>query len=260
MRMRMNWEDLCEKAAKRLEGEPKLIRLPSRGRAIFVGDTHGDLDATEKVLRRYLKPSCRIVFLGDYVDRGKQSEENLQLLLETKLEHPEDITLLAGNHEGFMVKKFYPANFWESLQEKQREILGRLFSKFPLAATSPNGLLALHGALPELGSLEEINQVEPGDDQWERMIWGDFVERDGEFLGDWGGRPQWGGHYFKRMMERYQLTLLIRSHQPNSPPRMFNKSCVTIFTSHAYLANRTIASVDLEKERLDTKDVTFEKI
>ena len=258
--MRMNWEELCEEAAEKLEGGPKLIRLPSRGRAVFVGDTHGDLDATKKVLRRYLKPSYRIVFLGDYVDRGEESEENLQLLLETKLEHPGDITLLAGNHEGFMVKKFYPANYWEFLPEGRREILGRLFSTFPLAATSSNGLLALHGALPELGSLDEINQVKPGDDQWERMIWGDFVERDEEFLGEWGGRPQWGGKYFKRMMERYQLTLLIRSHQPNSPPRMFNKSCITIFTSHAYLSTRTIASVDLEKERLDSKDVTLERI
>jgi len=258
--MRMNWEELCEEAAEKLEEGPKLIRLPSRGRAVFVGDTHGDLDATKKVLRRYLKPSYRIVFLGDYVDRGEESEENLQLLLETKLEHPEDITLLAGNHEGFMVKKFYPANYWEFLPEGRREILGRLFSTFPLAATSSNGLLALHGALPELGSLDEINQVKPGDDQWERMIWGDFVERDEEFLGEWGGRPQWGGKYFKRMMERYQLTLLIRSHQPNSPPRMFNKSCITIFTSHAYLSTRTIASVDLEKERLDSKDVTLERI
>jgi len=256
----MNWEELCEEAAEKLEGGPKLIRLPSRGRAVFVGDTHGDLDATKKVLRRYLKPSYRIVFLGDYVDRGEESEENLQLLLETKLEHPGDITLLAGNHEGFMVKKFYPANYWEFLPEGRREILGRLFSTFPLAATSSNGLLALHGALPELGSLDEINQVKPGDDQWERMIWGDFVERDEEFLGEWGGRPQWGGKYFKRMMERYQLTLLIRSHQPNSPPRMFNKSCITIFTSHAYLSTRTIASVDLEKERLDSKDVTLERI
>ena len=258
--MRMKWEELCEKAAKELGGEPKLIRLPSRGRAVFVGDTHGDLDATKKVLRRYLKPSYRIVFLGDYVDRGEESEENLRLLLETKLEHPEDITLLAGNHEGFMVRKFYPANYWESLPEGQREMLGRLFSTFPLAATSSNGLLALHGALPELGSLEEINEVKPGDDQWERMIWGDFAERNGEFLGEWGGRPQWGGEYFRRMMDRYQLTLLIRSHQPHSPPRMFNKSCITIFTSHAYLSTRTIASVDLEKERLDSKDVTLEKI
>jgi hypothetical protein len=41
---------------------------------------------------------------------------------------------------------------------------------------------------------------------------------------------------------------------------MFNKSCITIFTSHAYLSTRTIASVDLEKERLDSKDVTLEKI
>jgi len=146
------------------------------------------------------------------------------------------------------------------LPDEQRERLGRLFSRFPLAATSANGLLALHGALPELGSLEEINQVQPGDEQWERMVWGDFTERDGEFLGEWGGRPMWGGDYFKRMMERYQLKLLIRSHQPGSLPRMFNKGCITIFTSHAYLSTRTIATVDLEKERLDPKDVALERI
>ena len=36
------------------EKEPKLIQLPSHGKGVFVGDTHGDLDATERVLSRFL--------------------------------------------------------------------------------------------------------------------------------------------------------------------------------------------------------------
>jgi len=39
--------DLIRDVTGMLEREPKLIRLPSHGKAIFVGDTHGDLDATE---------------------------------------------------------------------------------------------------------------------------------------------------------------------------------------------------------------------
>lgn len=66
----MNKEDLLERAGRVFEKESRLIRLPPRGGVVFVGDTHGDLDATEQVTRRYLKESCRIVFLGDYVDRG----------------------------------------------------------------------------------------------------------------------------------------------------------------------------------------------
>jgi len=82
------------------------------------------------------------------------------------LEHPEEIFLLAGNHEGFMVKQFYPANFWSSLSVEERKTYGVLFSRFPLAATAPNGILALHGALPELINLEEMKQIELGDENW----------------------------------------------------------------------------------------------
>jgi len=70
------------------------------------------------VVRRYLKRPNRIVFLGDYVDRGDFSEENIQYLLSLKLEHPDEIFLLAGNHEGFMVKELHPANFWRALSRE----------------------------------------------------------------------------------------------------------------------------------------------
>jgi predicted phosphodiesterase len=256
----MRQEDLFKKVGRLLDKEPRLIQLPSQGKAVFVGDTHGDLEATQEIVRRYLKKPYRIVFLGDYVDRGDQSKENIHFLLQVKYEYPDEIFLLAGNHEGYMVKEFYPVSFWTSLSSQERETYGLLFSKLPLAATSQNGILALHGGLPELPSLEDINRIEWGDENWNRIVWGDFVELDVDVMDDWGGRPQYGRHYFGRMMDRYEKQVLIRSHQPHAPPLMFKKRCITIFTSSAYLPSRTIVAVDLEKEIHSAENLTLEKI
>lgn len=256
----MDDKGLIENVSKVLEKEPRLIQLPSEGKAVFIGDTHGDLNASEQVIRHYFKKPYRIVFLGDYVDRGENSEENIHYLLQKKLEHPNQVFLLAGNHEGHMVKELAPANFWESLSLHEKEQYGLLFSKFPLCATSENGTLAVHGALPDLKSLEEVNGIEWGDEHWDRIVWGDFAEGKAEWLGDLWGRPQFGEAYFNRLMERYQKKFLVRSHQPHAPSWMFHKRCITIFTSHVYLPIRTIVIVDLEKEIRNSGDVIIERI
>ncbi|MCK4242425.1 MAG: metallophosphoesterase, partial [Dehalococcoidia bacterium] len=102
-------ERLLEEAEKRFELDPNLIRLSS-GRAIFVGDTHGDFDASKRVIASYLTPEDRVIFLGDYVDRGPQSLENINYLLSLKLAYPENVFLLMGNHEAYAVTPFYPAD------------------------------------------------------------------------------------------------------------------------------------------------------
>ena len=256
----MNLEDLIEKVGEILEKESRLIHLPPEGKVVFVGDTHGDLEASQQVIYQFLKKNYRIVFLGDYVDRGEFSEENIQYLFSMKLTHPDQLFLLAGNHEGYMVKELYPADFWDPLSHKKKGEYGLLFSKFPLAVTTQNGILALHGGLPDLKSLEELNQIELGDTHWDRIVWGDFVENEIEFVGELWGRPQFGRPYFEQMMERYQKQVLIRSHQPNAPLIMFKKRCITIFTSHVYLPIRTVAIVDLEKEIRSSEDVLLERI
>ncbi len=254
------FEELVERATEILEREPRLVRLPPKGKVVFAGDTHGDLVASQQVIQRYLKKPYRIVFLGDYVDRGTDSEENIQYLLRLKLEHPEEISLLSGNHEGFMVKEFYPSDFWGSLSFREREGYGLLFSKLPLAVATENGILALHGALPDLKSLEEMEQVELGNEDWDRVVWGDFVENETDYTGELWGRPQFGRQYFDRLMERYQKQVLIRSHQPHSPMMMFNKRCITIFTSRFYMPIRSVAIADLEKEIRGGEDLVVERI
>ncbi|MDO9123033.1 MAG: hypothetical protein Q7V12_01280, partial [Deltaproteobacteria bacterium] len=106
----------------------------------------------------------------------------------------------------------------------------------------------------------EIDQIEWGDSNWDRIVWGDFVGAEVENAGNLWGRPQFGAAYFDRLMKRYQKKMLVRSHQPHASSLMFEKRCITIFTSQAYPLSRTIVIADLEKEIRDAGDVIIERV
>ena len=239
----------------------KLIEIKKAKKIIFVGDTHGDLEASQKVITNYLKEGNIIVFLGDYVDRGSYSKENIDFLLEIKVKNPKQIYLLQGNHEGHRILKFSPAEFWESLPEEDYKKYTSIVEKFPLAVVTDD-IIALHGVLPDVKSLTEINKIKLGSEEWRQITWGDFSDESGEYLGadPFTGRPQFGQDYFFKTMDRFGKKVLIRSHQPTSPLFMFDNRCLTIFTSSAYTCERTIAIADLKKEIKTVKDLEIKRI
>ena len=256
--------DLLDEAEKRFASEPKLIELES-GEVIFVGDTHGDLEATEKTISSYLKQRNKLVFLGDYVDRGPASLENVNILLEQKIRHPDSLYLLMGNHEGYAMGSFQPADFWEALDAELRQRYGEVLGRLPLAVSTPNGIIALHGALPDVSRLEDISRINPGSAEWHQITWGDWHDRTGKSLGidPYTGRPQFGRGWFNGIMSRLGKNVLIRSHQPEAPPTMYGRRCLTIFTSSAYgkcISERTIALVDLKKPVESADDIEIEII
>ncbi len=220
---------------KILEREPRLIRLPSDHTIVFVGDTHGDREATEEVLRRYFDATHTLVFLGDYVDRGPDSSGSLLLLMRAKISHPDRIFLLMGNHEAWAVAPFTPADFWRSLDPKEAKILAETLIRLPLAAVHSAGVLAVHGVLPDVDEVEEIEAVALGSANWRKMTWGDWADGPGYQLdpGFWG-RPVFGRDYFWEVMERLGLRALVRAHQPDAPLFLFGGHCLTLFTSQAY--------------------------
>jgi protein phosphatase len=239
----------------------KLIKIQKAKKVIFVGDTHGDLEASQKVIKDYLKEGNKIVFLGDYVDRGPFSKENLDFLLEQKEKNPDKIFLLQGNHEGHRILKFFPAEFWESLSKEEYQKYSQIVENFPLALVAKD-IIALHGALPEIEKLEDFEKIKIGDENWFRICWGDFVNEPGGDLGldIFTGRPQFGRDYFFKLMERFNKKVLIRSHQPDAPLFMFDDRCLTIFTSSAYKKERTIAILDFQKEIKTAKDLEITRI
>jgi len=257
-------KQLLDEAEKIFAEEAKLIHLES-GQDIFVGDTHGDLEATEKIVRRYLKPGNKLVFLGDYVDRGPASIKNINFLLRQKIDHPYALFLLMGNHEGYAIVDFHPADFWQGLDIELRQRYGEVLSMLPLAASTTNGIIALHGALPDVPGLEDINGITMGSSEWHQITWGDWQEGGGGFLGSdtYTGRPQFGRDWFEEIMSRFGKSVLVRSHQPDCPQVIYSKRCLTIFTSSAYkqvVSQRSIALVALESAVESAGDIKIELV
>ena len=257
-------EQLLDLAERRFAAEAKLIRLES-GTAIFVGDTHGDVQVTRRVIGKYLRPGITLVFLGDYVDRGPSSLENINLLLGHKIRHPDSLYLLMGNHEGYAVANLYPADFWEGLDVELRRRYGEVLARLPLATSCSNGVIALHGALPDVPTLGDIDNAKPGSSEWQQVTWGDWQEGGGGFLGvhPYTGRLQFGRGWFEELMSRFGKKVLIRSHQPDAPPVMYDRRCLTIFTSSAYKqygSEPTVAVVDLATEMKSVDDIRIETV
>ena len=73
------------------------------GRLVAIGDIHGRLRRLQKLLSA-IGPTAddRLVFLGDYIDRGPDSYEVIELILQLKEDFPKTITL-RGNHENFII-------------------------------------------------------------------------------------------------------------------------------------------------------------
>lgn len=236
-----------QEVQKVLEEEDNLIRLDTDSRTVFVGDTHGDLGASQEVFEKYFDDETRIVFLGDYIDRGPQSRENLNFLLNKKVRYPHRVFLLQGNHEGYKFARFRPVDFWSSLSSEERKTFEDLLGLLPLVLVQGK-VIALHGGLPNVQGEEDILQISPGDEQWKKITWGDFVDEPGYSLGSGMGRPQLGRDYFQQVMKQLGKKVLIRSHQPHVPVRMFDSRCITVFTSSAYGTGKRVAIVSGEVE------------
>ncbi len=241
----------------------KLISLDERPNAIFVGDTHGDLEASEIVWNRFGEEvrngQTYLVFLGDYVDRGSKSKKNIDFLLSKKEECPEGLILLLGNHDAYSKRELRPADFWQSLSSDEYEYYKDL-SSLPWMATA-EGLVATHGCLPFIPDLEELKTAsedvfdiknEFDIPAWVSTVWGDINERiSGAQMDPLTGRPQFGEEAVMEYMHDHDWNVLIRAHQPGMQGWSFSRNVLTIFTSEVYVRmdrarERSVASLNLE--------------
>ena len=97
---------LCTKAREIFINQPILLELEAPLK--ICGDIHGQY---YDLLRLFeyggFPPEANYLFLGDYVDRGKQSLETICLLLAYKIKYPENFFILRGNHECASINRIY---------------------------------------------------------------------------------------------------------------------------------------------------------
>lgn len=85
------------------KAQPMMLELQIKpGQTLnIVGDIHGQYFDLLRIFDFVGFPAedRNFLFVGDYVDRGKQSIEVICLLLAFKLKYPTSFNLLRGNHE-----------------------------------------------------------------------------------------------------------------------------------------------------------------
>ena len=74
-----------------------------RGRLLAVGDIHGCLDHLERLMARVEPTGAdRVVFLGDYIDRGPDGKGVIDFLINFGRRFPRSV-FLKGNHEAMFL-------------------------------------------------------------------------------------------------------------------------------------------------------------
>ena len=188
---------------------------------IVVGDLHGDMESLLHILMSEdMEKADRIVFLGDYGDRGAKSVEVYYLLLRLMVSIRGKVIMLRGNHEGPMpvrphdlpslFTKRYGAN-GNTLYKKLKELGAYL----PHAVLVEDRYLILHGGLPRnVFSAKDIGFAhESASSNFEEILWSDPVEGKGYFQSSRGAGMLFGEDVTDEVLRAVGVKTLIRSHE-----------------------------------------------
>lgn len=185
-------------------------------------------------------PAANYLFLGDYVDRGKQSLETICLLLAYKIKYPENFFLLRGNHENSSINRIY--GFYDECKRRFSVRLWRTFGDcfncLPVAALVDDKILCMHGGLsPELSRLEQIKSLPRPTDVPESgllcdLLWADpGRDAPGWVENDRGVSWTFGADTLSEFLSRLDLDLICRAHQVKCPHFLLLGTLLTVSMS-----------------------------
>ena len=210
------------------------------------GDVHGQY---YDLLRLFeyggYPPESNYLFLGDYVDRGKQSLETICLLLAYKIKFPENFFLTRGNHECASINRIY--GFYDECKKRYSIKLWKIFTDcfncLPVACLLDDKILCMHGGLSaELEKVEQIKEIVRPSDVPEQgllcdLLWSDPEENPNGFgPNDRGGSVTFNSKIVSNFLKNNDLDLICRAHQVVEEGYEFfaNRMLVTVFSAPNY--------------------------
>ena len=230
-----------------IEKEESLLELDA---PIYIcGDIHGQFYDLLRIfeIRKY-PPESKFLFLGDYVDRGKNSLECILLLLCLKIQFPDKIYLLRGNHESADVNRAF--GFYD---ECKRKVSLKIYKKFcnlfnvlPITALISKKILCMHGGLsPDLENIEQLKQIKKPTEIPDKGVLCDLVWSDPDDITtkDFIENQERGISYcfsskaVDNFLAKNNLDLICRAHQVIEEGYQFfsNMKLITIFSAPNYM-------------------------
>lgn len=248
-----------------------LLLLCTSYQIVLLGDVHGQY---YDLLRLFeyggFPPEANYLFLGDYVDRGKQSLETICLLLAYKIKYPENFFLLRGNHECASINRIY--GFYDECTEvclffffllllpssltslimitgKRRysiklwKTFTDCFNCLPIAALVDEKIFCMHGGLsPDLQSFDQVRRIVRPTDIPDQgllcdLLWSDpDADARGWDESDRGVSYVFGDQIVTQFLERHDLDLICRAHQVVEDGYEFfaSRQLVTLFSAPNY--------------------------
>jgi len=235
---------LCHASRDVFISQPILLELEAPIK--IVGDVHGQY---YDLLRLFeyggFPPEANYLFLGDYVDRGKQSLETICLLLAYKVKYPENFFLLRGNHECASINRIY--GFYDECKRRYSIKLWKTFTDcfntLPVAAVVDEKIFCMHGGLsPELKSFEQIRRIMRPTDVPDSGLLCDLLWSDPDKdISGWGENDRgvsytFGPDVVTKFLNKHDLDLICRAHQVVEDGYEFfaRRQLVTLFSAPNY--------------------------
>ena len=227
-----------------IKNQPVFIELNSP--INICGDVHGQF---YDLLRLFNyggePPKANYLFLGDYVDRGKNSLETITLLLCYKIKYPENFFMLRGNHESDNINKIY--GFFDECKRRFNIKLWKkfndLFNIFPITAIIKDKIFCMHGGLsPNLLNFDLLKKIVRPTEVPDSGLLCDLLWSDpGENIDKWGENERGVSYTFsekivEEFLDQFDLDLICRAHQvvENGYEFFANRQLVTIFSAPNY--------------------------
>ncbi|GMR52681.1 hypothetical protein PMAYCL1PPCAC_22876, partial [Pristionchus mayeri] len=239
----------------------ELPMIEMKAPAVIIGDIHGqytDLTRIFDMFRNESSPgytTSRYVFLGDYVDRGRQSLEIVMLLFMLKYCYPGQFALLRGNHECRAINKAY--GFFAEIKERFLdpkkanelfEMFNDVFCHLPLSCLLAGSILCMHGGISgKMKSRDDLLKIPKPlkdvatNDIATDLLWADpMIGLTTEIKNKVRGVSVYFGEAtLDKVLADLDIKLVVRGHQMMMNGfNFFHTKLVTVFSAAAYYPDK----------------------
>lgn len=258
--------ELISRCKELLKGEPNLIKFDQTDKLLFIGDIHGNfeslIDIQKIISKNNYNAYQKIIFLGDFVDRGPRQIDSINYVLLLKSLYPKKIILLRGNHETTSMNEYY--GFYNVVNNEFGGDFFKYYLEFyktiPLSLYTNTGIFAVHGGIPDnLNDINEINKLNrfvfdviDNDTSLMQLLWNDPTNEVKEFSSSFRGPgiKLFGKGAFQRFVSNNTIKLFIRAHEAflEGYKFYFNNKLLSIFSAANYRAGNEAKLAEVDRK------------